>query len=439
MSRSLRTRYLPTSLFGRAILILLAPVLAILTIVSLAFIQRHYDGVTQQLARGVALELDGIVQNIERAGRLTPAILQGAARLDLEIALDPGPPPVPGEIRRWYDVTGRTIHRLLEDVIARPIALNLADNPRQAQIHLPTEAGSLHILVPRARLSAANPHQLPVLMFAGALLFTLISVLFLRNQIRPILRLADAAEAFGKGRTVPFRISGADEVRRAGWAFLAMRARIERQIEQRTTMLSGVSHDLRTPLTRMKLALATSDCHEDLDALAADITEMEAMITAFLDFSRDAADEETAWIAPGELAQQAISQAERAGGRVELIMQGDIQAEVPIRRGQMMRALGNLLDNGARHGRCVRLSLARTPRNVTFAVEDDGPGIVDADRARALKPFTRLDPARNQDSGSGVGLGLAIALDTARLHGGTLTLDDSPDLGGLRASLTIPV
>jgi two-component system, OmpR family, osmolarity sensor histidine kinase EnvZ len=265
----------------------------------------------------------------------------------------------------------------------------------------------------------------------------LVAYLFLRNQLKPIKRLSDAAEAFGKGRVVTYHPSGATEVRSAGHAFLDMRARIEGMIEQRTLMLSGVSHDLRTPLTRMKLGLSMLDEGPEVEALLRDVAEMEALLATFLDFARSEALDDPVAIDPIALVQALVDDLARGGVRVDLVLPAR-GGTVMLRPQAVRRCLTNLISNAQRYGTTVRLTLNLPPRSIRFSIEDDGPGIPAARRAEALVPFARLDEARNQDKGSGVGLGLAIARDIAQRHGGSLSLSDSAALGGLRADLVLP-
>ena len=272
------------------------------------------------------------------------------------------------------------------------------------------------------------------MMFFGALM-TVVSFFYLRNQLRPITRLATAAEAFGKGQTVPYRPGGATEVRAAGQAFLAMRNRIERQIEQRTLMLSGVSHDLRTPLTRMKLGLSLLE-DEDRIPLERDVEEMQGMIEEFLAFARGAAAEQVEDLDPVELVRGVVDDAERGGAEVTLT-QVTGEGTVKLRPGAMRRAVGNLINNAVRYGSRAEVSILITDRTLRIRVEDDGPGIPSDRRDEAARPFARLEPARNQNRGSGVGLGLAIATDIARTHGGVLRLGESETLGGLRADIVV--
>lgn len=433
-------QYLPRHLFGRAVLIFLVPILALQLVVSIIIVQRIFDGVTTQLARGVALEIAIIAERIENAGGPEDAATAFASGTRLNMGFTPGGTVTPGFHRHWWDRSGRVIKPTMDNVIARPLEVDLTTTSLAALIAVEIEPGTLSFKVSRARMSAANPQQLIILMFAASVLLSAVALIFLKNQVRPIRRLAHAADSFGKGQVVTYQPSGAEEVRRAGSAFLAMRSRIERQIEQRTLMLSGVSHDLRTPLTRMRLALATAETQEDLAALEDDITDMERMLNEFLAFARGDSGEKSKRIHSGRFTTQIAEECSSEGAPVELVLDQATggQETVTMREMAVRRALVNLLNNAARYGSQRRLSRYLSDTAVTFVVEDNGPSIPAETREEALKPFARLDQSRNQDKGSGVGLGLAIALDIARSHGGALTLDDSPDLGGLRAAFTIP-
>ena len=299
--------------------------------------------------------------------------------------------------------------------------------------------GPVQMSLDRRRVSASNPHQLLVNMVVFATLMTMIAYVYLRNQLRPITRLARAAEAFGKGRRVDYRPAGAVEVKAAGQAFVEMRDRIERQIEQRTLMLSGVSHDLRTPLTRLKLGLSMIDADERVD-MERDVEDMERLITEFLDFARGAKQGEMEKVDPGVLVAQIVQDAARAGNAVELVGidgQGPSRDGVMLRRDAVRRAVENLINNAVRYGNTAEVSVQMQPDAIVICVEDDGPGIPEDQRDEALKPFSRLDKSRNQNLGSGVGLGLAIAADIARNHGGAIVLGESERLGGLRAEFQI--
>jgi two-component system osmolarity sensor histidine kinase EnvZ len=294
--------------------------------------------------------------------------------------------------------------------------------------------GPVQAELSRRRMSAANPHQLIVLMVFTSVLLTIIAYFFLRRQLRPITKLAEAAEGFGKGRTVDYKPRGALEVRAAGRAFLDMRSRIERQIEQRTLMLSGVSHDLRTPLTRMRLALSLMPEDAEVAALQADVAQMERMVDEFLAFVRGDAMEGSESTDVVALVQGVVA---RAGVEVRLAGIDGVPEPVVLRPQAIRRALENLVSNARRYADRVELRLTFQDRSLRILVEDNGPGIPADRREEALRPFTRLDASRDPNMGAGVGLGLSIASDIALSHGGALRLSHSATLGGLKAELVV--
>ncbi|MEX0286945.1 MAG: ATP-binding protein [Paracoccaceae bacterium] len=430
-------RYMPRGLYGRAALILVLPVLILLAIVSVAFIQRHLEDVTTQMTQTVIRELRLVAQVTD--GVQTQEIARETATPVLE-ALQIGMRFVPADEvptqneRVFYDYSGIVLTDLLEAEFPNLRAIILPVAPR-VELYFETTLGNLRLDFDRRRLSAAAPHQLLVIMAFSGMLMVLVAFLYLRNQLRPIMRLADAAQAFGRGRHVAYTPTGAIEVRAAGNAFLDMRARIERHIEQRTMMLSGVSHDLRTPLTRLKLGLSMMD-DDEATLLLNDLAEMERMLDEFLSFAKGASAGETEETDPLALVTRIIEDSERAGKPVELVSAKG-EGRVALRPVAFRRAVQNLIDNAVRYGARAEVSVALTDKSLRVRVEDDGPGIPEDQRGEALKPFARLDPARNQNRGGGVGLGLAITADVARAHGGVLRLGESKKLGGLRADIVI--
>lgn len=428
---------LPRGLYGRAALILIVPIVTLQLVVSVGFLQRHFEDVSRQLTTALGYDLNVISDRL-RSGGIADA---GPLAEELGMIVHPARSPdwlrESTQRRRWYDFSGRVVIATLNAMVPEVVWIDLVESGRRVFLGLDAGQGQAMVLeIGRRRVSASNPHQLFVLMIFTGVLMTAVAYVFLRNQLRPIRRLARAAEAFGKGRMEPYKPAGAVEVRAAGRAFLDMRARIERQIEQRTMMLSGVSHDLRTPLTRMKLSLSMMEDAPDTADLRRDVEEMEALLTTFLDFARAEAldDPEPADVL--QIARDAAGDAARLGGDVSLNLPAEAP-EIALRPQAVRRALSNLLTNALRYGTRARLSVTVLDRALRFTVEDDGPGIAPEDRAEAVRPFARLDRARNQDRGSGVGLGLAIANDIARGHGGTMRLSESEDLGGLRVDLVL--
>jgi len=429
--------YMPRSLYGRAALIMVLPVVVLQLVVSVAFIQRHLQGVTVQMTLTVQRELE----MISELGLETPtqeAMLEQTAPLLTPLKmqlrfLEKEELPVRDDLA-WNEFSGRIVRDTLRKSFPEILAVQFPDK-QQVKLIFSNDLGPLEVSFDRRRVTAAAPHQLIVTMLFFGILMTVISFLYMRNQLRPIKRLADAAQAFGRGRTVNYRASGATEVRAAGSAFLDMRSRIERQIEQRTLMLSGVSHDLRTPLTRMKLGLAMLDA-EDAEPLLRDVDEMQQLLDAFLDFSRGVSTSAPENIDPQKLVQSIVDNWRREGLDVML---GELSGEgqVMLRPAALRRAIDNLISNAMRYGHLARVSVTLTDRSLRIRVEDDGPGIPQDQRSEAVRPFIRLDPSRNQNLGSGVGLGLAIVADIARAHGGMLRLGKSQALGGLQADIVV--
>ncbi len=431
-------RYLPRGLYGRAALILLVPIITLQIVVSLAFIQRLYEGVTEQMTQNITVGLAILVDIVEEAETLEEAQAQLAPMAQaLSIRAD-----LPGEtvadMRAFYDLSGRVMGQVLRARFADVSGIDLYSDDKLVTLSLDTAKGPMLVEFSRRRVSAANPHQLLVWMVATGVLMTVIAYLFLRNQLRPIRRLARAAEAFGKGDVVKYHPGGATEVRAAGNAFLNMRSRIERQIEQRTLMLSGVSHDLRTPVTRLKLGLSMQPDTPEIAALQEDADEMERLIGTFLDFARLDAVEDLENVDLSEFVRVAAENVRGTGKEVDLRLPDGPGPEKKLRPIAMGRALENLISNAVRYGKRAVVTLEVLETSLRIRVEDDGPGIPAEKREEALKPFARLDASRNQNQGSGVGLGLAIAADVVRSHGGTLRLAESALLGGLCADIVLP-
>ena len=430
-------RFMPNGLYGRAALILVVPIVTIQLVVSIVFVQRYFSAVTLQMARNMLVEIGQIDATI-RTGDTADAGFAAAERLarGLQVHMKRGVDATAADSRVIYDFSGIVVTRTLHQSLAGLQAVDLGDLS-VVRLVLDSPRGTYELLFDRNRITARNPHQLLVYMLATGLLMTIVAFLFLRNQLRPIRRLAQAAEAFGRGRNMPYKLSGAVEVRAAGAAFLDMRARIERQIEQRTLMLSGVSHDLRTPLTRLRLGLAMLGDGEDVAALERDVDDMRRMLDGFLAFARsEALEGGTVATDPAALVRQAVEDAQRAGQAVALgMVEG--QGTALWRVAAIRRAVDNLIGNAVTYGKRAEISVAVLDRSVRLTVEDDGPGIPEEMRGEAVKPFTRLAPARNQDRSSGVGLGLAITADIARSHGGSLRLGQSERLGGLKAELVL--
>ena len=435
----LRHRLLPRSLFGRSLLIIIMPLLIVQIVSTWYFYDRHWDIVARRLAQAIAGDVAAIVDLHERA--TTPAeraeiVALALRHMDLRVDWRPGErlPPIDREPDDFF-IAGQLFSALRERV-DRPVAIDPESRPRQVEILIQLEDGVLELMAPQKRLFSFTAYAIIAWTIGSSLLLFGVASLFMRNQVKPIRRLAAAAESFGKGRDVPgFKPEGATEVRQAAAAFLVMRERIQRQIAQRTTMLAGVSHDLRTPLTRMRLGLALLPQSADTADLQGDIVEMERMIQAYLDFTRGEGDEPPVESDLGQLLDEIAAGARRDG--VEIAVAVPPGLRLAVRPHAIKRCIGNLVGNAARHARRVWIGAVSRPTGVDILVDDDGPGIPEADRESAFRPFHRLDPSRNAATG-GVGLGLTIARDIARGHGGDVVLEESPQ-GGLRARVALPL
>lgn len=437
-------RLTPHGLYGRAALILFLPVVVITLVVTIMFLQRHFEDVTRQMVETAVAEIALVADRVTAAPDPEQALASGR-QIAEPLGLKLGAPPPEGieERRRFYDFSGRVVIAEMHKHLPAVETVDLW-NLRQVKVLVGGPRPFL-LELPRRRLTPSNPHQLLVLMLGTSLLMTAIASVFLRNQLRPIRRLADAAEAYGRGQVRPYRPAGASEVRSAGRAFVEMRARIERQNEQRKMMLSGISHDLRTPLTRLRLGLSmlSPDFPPERDEIAdmeRDVAEMGSMIDAFLDYARtEAQDGGPVQVPVRDFIDEIVGDAQRGGQQVKLTRLDDSDTgSIVVRPQALRRAIENLIGNAVRYGSRAEVEVTLTPRSFRVTVEDDGPGIPAERREEAIRPFVRLDAARNQDRGQGAGLGLAIAADIARAHGGELRLSDGIRLGGLRAEIVVP-
>jgi two-component system, OmpR family, osmolarity sensor histidine kinase EnvZ len=431
-------RFLPRGLFGRSLIIIVAPMVLLQGVVTYVFFERDLDATTRRLARDVAgdvallIALEDSTPTLERDGLRKLS----ARQLDYRLVYHDGaqlPPNLP---------PGSTIDVALDAIIAERVKANrhfvTTRIGEDFDIKVETKDGVLEIVVPRDRVTVSGPDIFILWMVGSALILLSIAILFLRNQVRPIEQLARAAESFGKGRPVSdFKPYGASEVRRAAQAFITMRQRIERYVSQRTEMLAGVSHDIKTPLTRMKLALAMMENSKDNLELSADIAEMEHMLDDYLAFARGEGGEASENTDLAELVRDTAAAAAKAKPGREVDVSGPEHLMLSIKRAALRRCITNLVDNALKHGSRVKVALSRDERFAEIAVEDNGPGIPESRREEAFRPFHRLDEGRNLQTG-GSGLGLSIARDIARAHGGDIVLDKSA-LGGLKATIRLPL
>ena len=437
-------KWLPRSLFGRSLLIVVLPIALMQGAVVWGFFEAHLAAVDDQLCRGLAGDVAADVQDYQASPTPDTAarLAARAERLQaLSITLQPGGVLPNYRHRSLIPRNDATLDRALDDALDASFWVDTARYPAYVDIRVAVHGGTLRIIAPRDRVYAAQGPAFVIELLIATLILTAVAIIFIRNQVRSIERLAAAAEAFGKGEDAPrFHPHGAREVREAGHAFLDMRERIARHLEQRTTLLAAVSHDLRTPLTRLKLEVALAEPSARIDAIKRDLADMEHMVEEYLDFARGEGGEAPQAVELAALLAEVADAARRSGAELAVDCPPGLHSR--LRPNAVKRALSNLVMNASAHGSGrvqvharERRDAQGRPGGIEMAVDDDGPGIPPDQHAEAFKPFSRLDASRRNVKG--VGLGLAIARDVARAHGGDVTLDRSP-LGGLRAVMRLP-
>ncbi len=441
-------RLLPRTLFGRSLMIVVTPIIVVQVVITVYFYDNYVNRVMSHLARSVGGDVAYLVSYVERERdleRRAMAFTEASQHMRLLVSFEPGatviqqPPPSPFRRVDWH------LNATLAQSLTQPYSFEMDLAERWVSIRVQVTGGVLDMLMPVRRVYLATSHQLFLWMVGSALVVATVALLFMRNQVRPIRRLAQAAEDFGRGIDVGrFKPEGAAEVRQAGRAFQQMRDRIQRQITQRVEMLAGVSHDLRTPMTRMKLQLALLGDGPDIEELKRDVAEMEQMIEGYLAFARGEEAEEIETRALADLLLAAVGDARRAGAvitapelEVTDVPDRDLGPAVAVRPRAFRRCLDNLIANARRHAGRMWLSGQIDGDMAVIRIDDDGPGIPPDRHEEVFRPFRRLEPSRNRDTG-GTGLGLTIARDIARGHGGDITLGTSPQ-GGLRAEVRVPV
>jgi two-component system, OmpR family, osmolarity sensor histidine kinase EnvZ len=429
---------MPKGLFARSLLIIITPVVLLQALVAFVFMERNWAAVTTRLMQATVGDIAAIVDIIEEyphADGFGTIVGIASNRFGLNAAvLPPEPLPPPGP-KPFFSTLDRILSQEITRQIGKPFWIDTVGRSNILEIRIQLADNVLRVFAPRSQTYASNSLVFISWMVATSAILLAIAIVFLRNQIRPILRLTAAVDDFGKGRAVAdFPPRGAREVRQATIAFHQMRQRVERQIEQRTAMLAGVSHDLRTILTRLRLQLAFIEDSADVDALKSDIDDMNRMLEGYLAFARGDSDEETASTDIAALLDE-LAEAGRVSGHVaEASFSGD--PIVRVRPQSFKRCIANLVGNAGRHGETVAISGVHADGLLTITIDDDGPGVPFEEKEAVFKPFYRLDDARNLDE-TGTGLGLPIARDIARSHGGEITLTDSP-MGGLRVTVTVP-
>ena len=448
--RRARTRLLaigvelvPKGLYARALIIIIAPIVLLESVVAFSFMERHWQSVTRRLSEATARDIAALIEVYEGQSSeddYTRLIDMARDKLSLSMQIQP-PSELPvAQPKPFFALLDRTLSTELRRHVKQPFWIDTVGQSSKVEIRVKHEYATLRFIATRSQTYASNSHIFLAWMVGTSVVLLTVAILFLRNQIRPILRLADAADAFGKGRPVPddFKPRGAREVRQAATAFIEMRERITQHVDQRTTMLAGVSHDLRTVLTRMRLQLAFLGEGSEVTGLKSDMLHMQHMLEDYLAFAKGDGGEVALPTNVHDLLQEVQAEAQHFGPTVVLKMSRRRRdLVVPLKRIAMKRAITTLLSNAARFGDQVQLRGATERGWLRIEVDDSGPGVPEAERENVFRPFYRLDHARNQDEGNS-GLGLAITRDIARSHGGDVVLGKSP-MGGLRAVMRLPL
>ena len=435
--------FLPRSLLGRTLLILVTPLLLVQIITTWIFFDNHWQKMANRLSYSVAGEVALLAAEVEADGELRHVGPNAAKTLELASAYKSGE-----KLAKIYDrksaddlsresLIGDSLARALQRQLGRPFDINVDRDRKWVEVRVQLPEGVLIVATPERRLFSSSGYVVLLWMVMSSLILLTIAIFFMRGQIRPIRRLAIAAERFGKGRDVPFfKVEGAREVRQAARAFIDMKDRLRRQIQQRTAMLAGVSHVLRTPLTRMKLQLEMMGDNPDVKDLKADVGDMERMIEAYLQFARGEGGEEPVRTELNDLILRVVMAANRdEDSSVHFTPQGS--PTVMLRPVAFERCLTNLVGNALKYGSEAWISVRRIEDMIEITIDDDGPGIPKEHYEDVFKPFFRGEASRNSKTG-GIGLGLPIAQDIVLAHGGQIWLDRSPR-GGLRVLIDLPV
>ena len=432
---------MPKGLYARALIIIITPIVMLEGVIAFVFMERHWQAVNQRLAESTARDIAALIEvydDEKQKSDHTRLIKLARERLNLSMQVLPYenlPAPMP---KPFFELIDKTLSAQIKKQVGKPFWIDTIGQSSHVEIRILLANAQLRFIA--TQNYASNWHIFLMWMIGSSVILLTVAILFLRNQIRPILRLAEAADEFGKGRPIPedFRPRGAREVRQAAQAFLEMGNRIKTHVEQRTTMLAGVSHDLRTVLTRFKLELALMGNAPEVRSLSGNVNEMQHMLEDYLAFARGDGGEEVTPTNVRELLEEIQEDALLMGASVELkLRKRRSELLLPLKRSAFKRAVSNLVSNASRFGEQIVIRGATEGEWLRIEVDDDGPGISPQERDNVFRPFYRIDHARNQDAGHS-GLGLAIARDIAKSHGGDITLGQS-SMGGLRAIIRVPL
>ncbi|MBH67584.1 MAG: two-component sensor histidine kinase [Rhodospirillaceae bacterium] len=434
-------KILPRTLFGRVLLIIVTPLILMQAISTFVFFDRHWDTMTRRLSHTLAGDIAFIVDSVSpmpSESELVKILGKADDILHMKVSYSPKQILVKTETATKWDRVQLALSKALGERVRRPFAIKTKKTDRRIKIDIQLAQGVLGIDVHQKRLYSSTPYIFLMWMIGSSLVLFAIAIVFMRNQIRPIRRLAVAARNFGTGRdSSDLKPSGATEVRQATRAFRQMQERIKRHFAQRTEMLAGVSHDLRTPLTRMKLQIEMLDDSPEIRELGDDVHEMERMIDGYLAFARGEGTEKPVYTDLTKLVVEVVAQEKRDGSIIKLSLEQPNIDPITLRPQAIKRAITNLITNGKKYATSMQITMEKTRDNIFIIIDDDGPGIVPEHREDVFRAFFRLDPSRNPKTG-GTGLGLTIARDIVQSHGGELTLNKAP-IGGLRATIELPL
>ena len=429
-------KILPKRLFYRSLLIVAAPIILLQIIITIVFFDSLWIKANKGMTRSLVSEIRTLYNVYENPNMEQKKIILNLynQNFDFVIAYKPNelfPIRIP---ERWYSPMDRSLRRELKTAFGGSYWFDTTTYKEVVDLRIKYDNGILQIFFPKHKISPSSARIFALWITLPGLLLIMIAIVFLKNQTRPIVNLARAAEKFGKGEFIKeFKPSGAKEIRQAAYEFDKMRKRITIHLNQRSEMLSGISHDLRTPLTRLKLQLALLNQKDLSKKMSDDIEEMERMLNEYLEFSRNQKSENTETVNIGDLVADVIKKYDKK--KINAYCENNIK--INIRQNSIKRCLVNLIDNGLSYGKKIEIFTKKTINDIIIFIDDDGPGIPKQEYANVMKPFYRIDKSRGQNK-SGVGLGLSIANDIIRSHGGIISLEKSP-LNGLRVKISLPL
>jgi len=432
-------RHLPEGIYTRSLIIIVAPMVILQSIVAFTFMERHWQKVTKRLSEAVSQDIAMLIDVYEiypHHDNYESLIKMANDRLELSLTIIQDGELPPAKPKPFFSLLDKTLSKYLSKEIGRPFWLDTVGRSDFVDIRIKVDGVIFQVIATRSQAYASNSEIFIFWMVGASLVLLTVAIIFLRNQIRPIQQLAEAARNFGMGRDVPdFQPRGAREVREASQSFINMRKRIERHVEQRTAMLAGVSHDLRTILTRFRLQLAVFDNKEQAAALENDVFEMQHMLEDYLAFARGDSGETAEVTDVRKLLEDIHQEVSHTTKNVTLIIEGPLEAS--LKSNAFKRLVSNLVGNACKYAKNITVVGEKSGGFLQVTIDDDGPGIAPDMWEDVFRPFFRLDDARNLDE-AGTGLGMAIALDIARSHGGDIKLSQSK-MGGLQATIIIPV